>query len=138
MTRLYRLEGKPAISGANPFDDVAAGQWYTAAVVWANGNGIVNGYGNGTFGPTDDITREQFAAILHRYAQFKGYDVSAGEDTNVLSYDDAGEISDWAMEAIQWAVGAGLIQGRTKSTIAPAGNATRAEAANILMRFAEL
>ena len=138
VTILYRLEGKPAISGANPFDDVAADQWYTDAVVWANGNGIVNGYGNGKFGPTDDITREQFAAILYRYAQFKGYNVNIGQDTNILSYDDAGEISDWAMEAIQWAVGASLIQGRTKSTIAPAGNATRAEAATILMRFAEL
>ncbi|MBQ3404312.1 MAG: S-layer homology domain-containing protein [Oscillospiraceae bacterium] len=137
VTILYRLEGEPQVDGENAFDDVEDGQWYTEPVIWANMNEIVNGYGNGKFGPTDNITREQFATILYRYAQFKGYDVSVGEDANVLSYDDASDISDWAMEAVQWAVGVGLINGRTESTIVPAGTATRAEAATLFMRFAE-
>lgn len=134
---LYRLEGKPAVTGTSPFDDVKDGRWYTDAIIWANRNGIVEGYGNGKFGPSDLITREQFAAIMYRYANFKGYDVSVGQDTNILSYDDASEVSDWAMEAMQWAVGSGLITGRTETTLVPKGNATRAEAAAILMRFIE-
>lgn len=137
VTILYRLEGRPAVSGASPFDDVASGQWYTDAIIWANSEGIVEGYGDGKFGTDDNITREQFAAILYRYAKFKGYDVSVGQDTNILSYDDAFEVSDWAMEAMQWAVGSGLITGRTETTLVPKGDATRAEAAAILMRYIE-
>ena len=137
VTILYRLEGSPAVSEESPFDDVAEGQWYTDAVIWANNNAIVLGYGNGKFGPTDNITREQMAAILYRYATYKGYDTSAGQDTNISSYDDATDVSDWAIEAMQWACGTELIKGRTASTIVPAGNATRAEVAAILMRFIE-
>ena len=137
VTILYRQEGKPAVSGTSPFDDVAADQWYTDAVIWASENGIVSGYGDGKFGPTDDITREQFATILYRYAQYKGYDVSVGEDTNVLSYNDAFDVSDWAMPAIQWACGAGLMQGDNQGNLLPGDSATRAQVATLIMRFIE-
>ncbi|MBO4831584.1 MAG: S-layer homology domain-containing protein [Oscillospiraceae bacterium] len=137
VTILNRLEGSPAVDSGNPFDDVEDGAWYTDAIVWAADNGLVEGYGNGKFGPTDPITREQLAAMLWRYAKYKGYDVSVGEDTNIISYDDFGQISKWAVPAMQWAVGAGLINGRTESTLVPQGNATRAETAMIIMRFME-
>ena len=137
VTMLWRLEGEPVVNAANPFDDVENGAWYTDAIIWAAENGIVEGYGNGKFGPNDDITREQLATMLWRYAKYKGYDVSVGEDTNVLSYDDYDQISKWAMPAIQWACGSGLIEGRTPSTIVPQGKANRAETAMIFMRFLE-
>lgn len=135
VTILYRLEGRPAVSGSSPFDDVAEGLWYTDAVKWAEANEIVEGYGNGKFGPNDLITREQFAAIMYRYASFKGYDVSKLADLS--GYADASAISDWALAAMQWAAAEGLIAGRTTTTLVPGGNATRAEAAAILMRFIE-
>ena len=131
------MEGSPATDGANSFEDVPAGQWYTNAVNWAEENKIVTGYSADQFGPMDSVTREQLAAILYRYAQFKGQDVSAGEDTNILSYDDAFSVSGWAMSAMQWAVGSGILNGRTDSTLVPGGNATRAEVATMLMRFSE-
>ena len=136
-TILYRLEGKPAVSSADPFDDVAEGVWYTDAIAWAAANGIVNGYGDGKFGPNDDITREQLATMLWRYAKYKGYDVSVGEDTNIISYEDFDQIGKWAVPAMQWAVGAGIIRGRTVSTLVPGEGANRAEAAAMLMRFIE-
>lgn len=135
VTVLYRLENTPAITSANPFKDVESGKWYTSAVIWAAGKGIVKGYDADTFGPEDNITREQIATILFRYAQYKGYDVSVGEDTNILSYDDALAISEYAVSAMQWACGAGLIKGRTESTLVPLGTATRAEVATMFMRF---
>jgi|GEM_PF-4687806 len=134
---LYRLEGQPAVSADNPFDDVEAGKWYTDPVLWASEKGIVNGYGDGRFGWRDPITRQQFAAILYRYAQVKGYDVSVGEDTNVLSYNDASDIKAWAMPAVQWACGAGLLQGDGQGNLLPGSSATRAQAAALIMRFAE-
>ena len=133
VTILYRLEGQPDVSGSSPFDDVASGQWYTDAVIWANANGIVLGYGNGKFGPNDLITREQFAAIMYRYANFKGYDTSKAADLS--GYTDAGSISGYAVEAMKWANAENLITGRTATTLVPRGEATRAEAAAILMRF---
>ncbi|MBQ3404591.1 MAG: S-layer homology domain-containing protein [Oscillospiraceae bacterium] len=138
VTILYRLDGEPAVDGENAFDDVEAGQWYTDAVVWANSNEIVNGYGEGKFGPADNITREQFATILFRYAQFKGYDVSVGEDTNILSYNDAFDISEWAMPAMQWACGAELMNGDNHGNLLPADGATRAQAATLFMRFSTI
>ncbi|MBQ9535299.1 MAG: S-layer homology domain-containing protein [Clostridia bacterium] len=135
VTVLHRLEGEPAASGASPYTDVAEGQWYTAAVIWADKNGIVKGFGNGRFKPLEPITREQIAAVLYRYSRFKGYDVSAGEETNILSYEDALEISEWAFEPMQWANAEGLITGRSESQLAPRGNATRAEIAEVLTRF---
>ncbi len=135
VTILWRLEGEPVVNAVNPFEDVENGAWYTDAIVWAAENGIVEGYGNGNFGPNDDITREQLVTMLWRYAKYKGYDVSVGENTNILSYDDALDISKWAMPAMQWACGADIINGRTQSTIAPQGLANRAETAAIFMRF---
>lgn len=136
VTVLYRLENQPSTSAAS-FTDVASGAYYANAVAWANANGIVSGYGSGKFGPNDKVTREQLAAILYRYAQYKKYDVSVGEDTNILSYDDAQSISSYAIPAIQWACGAGVVTGKSGSTLDPKGNATRAEVAAMLMRFCE-
>lgn len=134
VTILHRLENQPA-SGSSTFTDVPAGQWYTNAVAWAAANGIVDGYGDGRFGPNDTITREQMAAILYRYAQFKGYDVS--NTGNLSGYTDAAQVSEWARTAMGWANAQGLITGNTATTLNPTGSATRAEVATILMRFVE-
>lgn len=136
VTVLYRLENQPSTSAAS-FTDVASGAYYANAVAWANANGIVSGYGSGKFGPNDKVTREQLAAILYRYAQYKKYDVSVGEDTNILSYNDAQSISSYAIPAIQWANAAGVVTGKSGSKLDPKGYATRAEVAAMLMRFCE-
>lgn len=135
VTILYRLAGSEKSSSANPFEDVASNQWYTDAVIWAAENGIVSGYGDGRFGPVDNITREQLATILYNYARFKGWNVSKSADLS--AFIDGTQISTWAQSAVAWANAEGLINGRTADTIAPAGNATRAETATILMRFSE-
>ena len=119
-----------------PFTDVAEGRYYYNAILWAQTNGIVGGYGGGLFGPDDPITREQLAAILWHYAMRKGMDVSVGEDTNILSYDDAFDISEYAIPAIQWACGDGVMQG-SDGYLNPKGSATRAHVAQMLMRFLE-
>ncbi len=137
VTVLYRLEGEPATNRSIPFSDVDLGAYYANAVIWAKQNGIVNGVTENEFAPNVNITREQFAAILYRYAKFKGYDVSVGENTNILSYDDADSISEYAIEALQYTVGAGIMKGRTESTLNPKDTATRAEMAVILHRFIE-
>lgn len=130
---LYNLEGTPA-AGSSAFTDVAADQWYANAVNWAAANDIVGGYGNGKFGPEDDITREQMAQILYNYATFKGYDVSVQGDLSV--FNDGAKTSDWALSAMKWAVGTGLLQGYD-GNLNPTGTATRAEVAQILMNFCE-
>ena len=135
VTVIYRLEGEPAVSGAAHFDDVASGQWYFAAIAWASENGIANGVSDKTFAPNDDISREQMAAILFRYANYKGYDTSARADLS--AYSDAGSVSAYAEESMRWATGAGLITGMENSTLSPNSNATRAQVATILMRFVE-
>lgn len=135
VTVLHRLEGLPETTGANNFTDVKDGQWYAKAVLWANANDIVGGYGNGLFGTNDPITREQMAAILYRYASYKGYDVTAA--TDLSTYTDAVDISNWAEKSMSWANAEGLITGRTATTLAPVGNGTRAEVAIILKRFVE-
>ena len=135
VTILYRLEGQPAPSGDSGFSDVAAGTWYTDAVAWAAENGIVNGVSETEFAPGKDITREQLATILFRYAEAKGYDVSARVDLS--AYPDANQIQSYAAESVAWAVAEGLIQGFEDNTLRPAGNATRAQIATILMRFCE-
>jgi len=135
VTVLHRLEGSPAVTGANNFTDVKNGEWYTNAVIWANANDIVSGYGNGLFGTNDPITREQMAAILYRYAGYKGYDVTAA--ANLSAYTDAADISGWAEKAMRWANAEGLITGRTTTTLVSGGTATRAEVASILNRFVE-
>lgn len=137
VTILHRLENSPAVDAQSPFADVAADQYYANPVAWAAANGIVTGTSETTFAPLNNITREQMAAILYRYAQFKGYDVSVGEDTNILSYADAETISEYAVPAIQWAVGAGLINGKGGGVLDPQGSATRAEVSAILARFCE-
>ena len=119
------------------FDDVDNDTWYTKAVRWAASKKIVEGYGDGNFGVNDDITREQLVTILYRYAQYKGYDVSVGENTNILSYDDSFSISEYAYPALQWACGAGIISGDDGSLL-PQNNATRSQVAVILQRFNDL
>ena len=133
VTVLWRMDGDPIVNSANIFTDVADDAWYADAVLWANTNGIVSGYGEGLFGPNDNITREQMAAILYRYAEFKGYDVS--EIDNLEAYIDVDYVSDWALAGMEWAVGEKLITGMTATTLVPQGNATRAQVASILMRF---
>ena len=134
VTILYRLAGEPAASGST-FTDVSSGSYYEKAVAWANANGIVTGYSSDRFGPNDPVTREQFAAMLHRYAKHTGMDVSVSEETNILSYSDALSIHDYAMDAMQWACGAGLIQGSDRQELMPLSSTTRAQLAAILDRF---
>lgn len=134
---LYNMEGRPAVTGSGSFSDLADGAWYTDAVTWAASKGIVDGYGGGLFGPDDNITREQLASILYRCAQARGDDVSVGEDTNILSYSDAADVAGYAVSAMQWACGAGVITGISESALAPRGEATRAQTAAMLMRFCE-
>ena len=134
VTILYRLEGEPDAAASN-FTDVASNMYYADAINWAAANGIVNGVSETSFAPDNQITREQMAAILYRYAQFKGYDVSASN--SLTNYTDASQISEYATTAMQWANAEGLITGRTSTTLAPQGTATRAEVATILMRFCE-
>ncbi len=136
VTILWRLENQPAVSALSDFRDVADGEYYAKAVAWAEENGIVNGYDAATYGPGDTITREQLAAIFYRYAQYRGYHVNAAKG-DILSYNDANQISGYALPAIEWACGAGLMNGETVSTFNPGGIASRAEVAAVLMRFAE-
>ena len=136
VTILHRIEGKPSIQESSAFLDVPLDAWYADAVDWAAEHGIVEGYSDTAFGPNDPITREQMAAILYRYAQYKGYDVSAKADLN--KFTDADEISNYALEALQWANAEGLINGKGDGVLDPKGQATRAEAAVILTRFNEV
>ena len=133
-TILYRLAGEPAVSGDLPFTDVAAGTWYTDAVLWAAQNGIVNGLGENTFAPMNTLTREQLVTMLYRYAEAEGYDVSAAADLS--GYPDAGKVQPYAQEAMSWAVAEGIVEGMD-GNLNPAGHATRAQIATILMRFCE-
>ena len=135
VTILYRLEGEPAVSGDLPFTDVETGTWYTNAVLWAAQNNIVNGVNDTEFAPGDEITRQQLVTILYRYAEAKGYDVSASADLS--GYPDAGQVQDYAQPAMAWAVAENIIQGMEDGTLKPAGNASRAQIATILMRFCE-
>ena len=136
VTILHRLEGEPAVNYLMPFADVAEGAWYAEAVRWAASEGIVTGVSETSFAPDDPITREQSAAILWRYAKYKGYDVSIGESTNILSYTDFDEIGEYAIPALQWACGEGIISGRGEGVLDPRGTATSAETAAMLQRFA--
>ncbi|MFR8429752.1 CehA/McbA family metallohydrolase [Evtepia sp.] len=133
VTILYRLEGEPAVTGEAGFDDVGD-TWYTDAVIWAAANDIVNGIGDNQFGPENTLTREQLVTMLYRYAQNKGYDVTASADLS--GYPDAGQIQSWAQDAMTWAVAEGIVEGMD-GNLNPAGHATRAQIATILMRFCE-
>lgn len=131
---LYRLEGSPEVIYEEKFADVPAGQWYTDAILWANATGIVSGYGDlGIFGTEDNITREQIAAMLFRYAEYKGYHVST--TASYEQFVDSHEVSEYAQNAISWAVGSGLLSGKDGEHLVPLGNAYRAECASIFMRF---
>ena len=133
VTILYRLEQKPDVNGKNVFTDVRSGSYCEDAVIWATETKIVSGYGNGLFGPNDAITREQLAVFLYRYAAYKGYDVSARASLD--GFADRTQISGYAYDAMSWAYAEGLITGKSVSTLAPKGEATRAEVATILMRY---
>ena len=132
VTVLYRLYGEPSVRGGSDFTDVAPGAYYADAVAWASNAGIVNGTSATTFSPNDLVTREQFAAMLYRYMSYIGADVSAS--TNLNRYTDAGSVSAYAETAMSWAVAEGIINGRTATTLAPAGNCTRAEVAAMITR----
>ena len=131
---LWRVEKSPMVERAS-FRDVAEGDWFADAVNWAAANEIVLGYGDGCFRPNDNITREQFAAILYRYARYKGLDVSVGADTNILDFADAQSVSEWAVDAMQWACGSGVVNGTTEETLSPRDSVTRAQVAAMIMRF---
>ena len=135
VTILYRLAGQPAPSGDSGFSDVETGIWYTDAVAWAAQNGIVNGVSDTQFAPGDDITREQLAVILYRYATYQGYDVSQRADLS--GFVDAGTISTYAQEALSWANAQGLVLGFEDDSLRPQGNASRAQIAAVLMRFCQ-
>lgn len=131
---LYNLEAADPVTQST-FTDVAEDAWYAGAVNWAAEKALVQGYGDGRFGPEDSVTREQMAQILYHYAQSKGYDLSPKGDLDQFS--DAQAVSGWAREAVTWAVGSGLLSGRTSGVLDPAGTATRAEVAQILQNFCE-
>ena len=133
VTILYRLAGEPEPGGDSGFADVAAGTWYTDAVAWAAENGIVNGVSDTEFAPGDDITREQLAAILYRYAAYQGYDVSQRADLS--GFGDASSIRGYAQEALSWAHAQGLVLGFEDGSLRPQGTASRAQIAAVLMRF---
>ena len=137
VTILYRMEGEPEYenTGAIRFTDVNDDAWYAKGVYWAAENGIVKGVGDGRYLPEDPVTREQMAAIFHRYAGYKGYDVTAQGDLS--AFTDAASVGDWAREALIWAVDKELINGMGDGTVNPRGTATRAQTAAILMRFCE-
>jgi len=140
ITILWRLEGCPVVNYAMNFEDVDADQWYIEAIRWAVSEKLIEGYGSGKFGTDDPITREQLVTVMWRYAICKGYNVSVGENTNILSYGDVSDAAEWAIPALQWACGSGVIQGIADGStvnLQPQGNASRAQTAAILQRFCE-
>ena len=134
-TILWRMEGSLAPKGENSFTDVEAGRWYADAITWATENGIFAGYSKDKFGPDDPITREQLTAIFYRYADYKGYKLTV--TGNLDKFEDADKITDYAKTVMQWAVGNGLIKGKSENLLDPQGTATRAEIAAMLHRFVE-
>ena len=135
-TILYRMANKPPVTFRKIFPDVPAGEWYSGPVVWANDAKVITGYQTGLFGANDNITREQMAAMMFRYAEYCGLDVSQAAELS--TYPDADKVSDWASEAMQWAVGTGIITGKDGGVrLDPQGNASRAECATIIRRFME-
>lgn len=134
VTTLYSLAGKP-MAGLVSFPDVDSGAWYAQAVAWAAGQGIVDGYSDGTFGPNNALTREQMAVILYRFAQSQGMEVAA--DSTLSGFSDQNKVQEWARPAMEWAVSAGLIAGTDQGALMPQAGVTRAQAAVILMRFCQ-
>lgn len=139
VTIIYRLEDSPEVNSELQFSDVNSTYYYCTPIIWASENGIVNGYSKDTFAPDDEITREQFATILYRYAEKKGIDVSVSSNgADLSSFEDESKISEYAVKALSWANETGLIKGVTVTTLEPQGKATRAQAATIFMRFDKL
>lgn len=134
-TILYRLAGEPAVVFHPAFSDVQAGQWYANAIVWASDNDIVRGLDDGRFAPNEHVTREQFAAMFHRYARFAGHDTSVPANFSLASFADHRQISTWAVDYMRWANRSGLIRGTPERTLNPQGSTSRAECATVLQRF---
>lgn len=134
-TVLYRMAGCPATEAGAVFSDVPANRWFSGAIAWAFENQVVDGYGDGRFGPDDAVTREQMVTMLHQYANAAGSDTA--ERKPIDSFEDASEVSEWALDAMKWAYAEGLILGRSATSLAPQGTATRAEAAAMVHRFVD-
>ena len=134
-TVLWRMEGSPVVNYALPFEDVSGGQWYTEAIRWAASVGVVNGTSATTYAPNANITREQLATMLYRYAAYKSGSVSTS--ASLSGFTDAGSVSDYAADAMEWAVAEEIIGGMTSTTLVPQGSATRAQTATMLMRYCE-
>lgn len=134
VTMLYRLEGSPETEPVT-FTDVHDGDWYGSAVFWASRQGVVQGYKDGSFNPNGPVTREELAMLLFRYAGTK--DANTAIRGSLAKFRDNGAVSGWASEAVQWAVGAEIMSGDSEGILKPAGRATRAEVATMLMRFCE-
>ena len=133
-TTLYRMSESPDVEYTDKFKDISEGEWYTNAILWANKAGVANGYANGNFGPGDKINREQMATMMYNYAKSEGYDTSGRAD--ISGFQDASNVNTFAKEAMEWAVGAGVIKGKDNGTkLDPQGNASRAETATIITRF---
>jgi hypothetical protein len=138
INALWQLGGRKTVTAEENFADVSADSKYFKAVCWANESGIAGGYTDGFFGVEDSLTREQMMTLLWRYAKHQGYDVSVGEETNILSYDDAFEISEYAIPAMQWACGSGVLTGQNTAggmALNPSGTTTRAQLSVVLLRF---
>ena len=133
VTVLWRAEGQSTASSAASFTDAASDSWYSSAVAWAVENGIVNGTSDTTFSPDKSVTRQEIAAILQRYAKYKGADITQTADLS--AYTDNASVASWASDAMAWAVNKGVITGATSTTLAPSANATRAQVATMLMRY---
>ena len=140
VTVLYRIEGKPSVEGlTHPFQDVPTNSWYNDAIIWAYNNGIISGISTTAFAPNSNTTRQQIAAILYRYAKFRGYNTGMAAD--LTAFPDSGTIADYAKEPMAWANAAGLIQGSLDGEnllLLPNQSATRAQLAAILMRFMKI
>ena len=136
VTILWRLEGKPVVNYLMQFEDVSAETWYTEAVRWAASEKIVEGYNKFVFGTNDAITREQFATILWHYAKAKGYDLEAGEGTDLFDFQVALSVSEYAVSAMKWACGSSLMEGDGVK-LTPTADATRVQAAALFQRFCE-
>lgn len=136
VTMLYRIENEPNIEYENVFDDVETNEWYTDAVCWSNQNNIVLGYGNGKFGPHDDVTREQMITILWRYANYKKHNIKIENSTKLMDFDDVDDISEWAKDAMLWACSEEIIRG-SNGLLMPQNSTERCQIAAILHRFCE-
>jgi len=134
-TILARLSGEAFTRTDNNFSDVAVGDWFAGAVYWAENKGLVAGYGNGSFGPYDNITREQLALFMYRYARTYDLDSGSFDSKCLYGYKDFENTAAWAKDAMSWAVSHSLISGRSSTALVPQGTATRAEIAGVLQRF---